>query len=235
MKPIPLTAIKLLLLAFSLGQFSGMAGSTNQSASIPAPPTVRTNFVKEAQLSDVEVKQVLELARKCGMADPAEVSTQFYPPGGPRITVKSAERIDGRSTRFDTLFIQDGNDWEGITPDETIKQVGKFWAVASPKSTTHLRRYEFKGDTLQVSLGNNITAVEADKIIALFLSHTFIFTDGTVCEGDKLLKNFKPASLFKNGSSGEYEMYVNNPGSVYVQFIFPNQQIIITSISEVTF
>ena len=89
-------------------------------------PQVKTTFVDDAKLNEQEVKDVVSLARQCGIDQPAEVSTFHYRPiGGKGISVKSVERVKGVDITIDEISIEKIG-WTEFERDKNCQKGGKF-------------------------------------------------------------------------------------------------------------
>ena len=165
-------------------------------------PGVLTNFVKGASLTTRELGQVLMLAEQCGIAEPGEVSTMYFLPGGGRgIHVKSVDRTSGRDIAVDELMIGKVG-WTDMIPAKDAKWVGKLWAGPSYKYTRHLRVYDFRGERIRVEISGGVSADVADKAIPLIAARKVRFPpkegafDNQRREMEKMLAA-KPTALSK--------------------------------------
>jgi hypothetical protein len=140
-------------------------------------PQVKTIFEEDAKLTEQEVKDVLSLARQCGINQPTEVRTvHILPSGGKDVLVKSVELFKGADITFDEISITKSG-WTHSEPGKEAKQIGNFWAEPSDKSTTHLRVYDFRGEKIRVGIGTGITTELADKIIPLIAAKKVTYSD----------------------------------------------------------
>jgi hypothetical protein len=130
------------------------------------------------------MKQVLLLAKRCGVSEPGEVSTfDYLPGGGMGVQVKSVERVQGRDIAVDEMTIGRLG-WTDLTPGKDAQRVGKFWAGPSDKFTRHLRVYEFRGKRIRVIIGDGVSTELADKIIPLIAAKKVRF--GTKNDGFRI-------------------------------------------------
>lgn len=207
-----------------------LSGQTNQTTCPKQQPNIKTNFVKDAELSIAEVKQVLELAKKLGIDDPVEVSTFYFLPSTLRgICVKSADRIEGRSTCYDTATISKDS-WTALEADKNATWVGDFWANKDAKDTTLLRRYESNKETIQVALRNGVDVAFADKVIPLILSKTVQFENDWARQQFEELKGAKPTTIYKNDSHKDYELRFEE-AMIIARFKMKKEKVVITGVS----
>ena len=117
-------AIIIATVIFGFFARGGDAATTNNLANI------RRNFLPDATLFTDELDTVVTLAKSCGIETVAEVRTFHYLPGSFRgIQVISAEKVDGRKVRYQTLEIFRAG-WSVKTKPTgplQIISIGEFW------------------------------------------------------------------------------------------------------------
>jgi len=214
-------------------QITAIAGQTNQTKRAASPKSITTNFVAGAHLTASEIKQVLSLARTCGIVDPSEIETfQYLPGGGQGISVKSSERVNGRNTLFDTVIVSK-KDWDYREPNTNSIRVGAFWAEADAKHTTLLRSYEFKKTTIQISIGEGIAIAFADKVIPLIDAKQVHIDNDWNRKRFEELKDSKPVAINKSSSEKSYEWRFDEPSMQAIIFDYKDEQVVITSIADI--
>jgi len=220
-------------LAFQCLQATVVAGQTNQAKRAVSPEKITTNFIAEAHLTASEIKQVLELAKACGIDRPSEVRTFHYLPSVTKgISVKSVERVDGRNTSFDTVTISKLG-WEERDSDKSSKRVGDFWAGAEAKYSTLLRRYEFKKATIQISIGKGIDVAFADKVIPLIDAKKVCFESDWVRQEFEELKDSKPVAFNRSWSDKGYDLRFNEPSMRAIMFDVKDGRVVVTGIAHI--
>jgi hypothetical protein len=217
-----LSATGAIGIIYLLGSFSYCTAGQAQLSS-----TIKTNFTSDALLAPEELNQVLALAKECGITNPAEVRTFHYlPAGGIGISVQSADRIEGRNTYFDTLTIRKSGWTE--KPTRIAKSVGEFWQQGE-KSTTHLRSYPFKGDTIRLSIGEGIDLAFADQVMSLLAEKKLRFKSESVRHDFEALGEFKPGSI---GSDGDKQYRIFLAGLRYVVFTVENGEVLVSQVGQ---
>ena len=213
-------------------QATAFAGQTNQTKNV-ASPRITTNFIAEARLTHSEVKQVLELAKTCGIDTPSEVSTFHYLPSVAKgISVKSVERVDGRNISFDTVTISKKGWYEG-EPQKGSKRVGDFWANADAKYSTLLRRYEFKKTPIQISIDKGVDVAFADKVIPLIDAKKVRFESDWGRREFEDLKDSKPVAIYRSYSDKGYELRFNEPFMRAIMFDWKGGQVVVTGVAHI--
>jgi hypothetical protein len=215
---------------------SGSECSAQQTNS--QSPKIKTNFVKDAILSDKEIKQVLELAKMCGIEKAGVISTFHFRPGrGKGVNVESIRRINGRDTYFETLAIQKES-WGGYHEvDEDVKRVGEFLSKPKDKYTTRLRSYEFRKRAVQVALANagTLNVGTADKAIELIGESKVQFASDGVRRKFKGLGDAIPVWLDMTMSVNGYRLEMDeSDGRMHIiTFKFEKDELIITGVGDV--
>ena len=220
-------------LAFQCLQGKVVAGQTNQAKHAVNLQKITTNFIAEARLTASEVKQVLELAKACGLDTPSEVRTFHYLPSVTKgISVKSVERVDGRNSSFDTVTVCKLG-WEGRDPDKSAKRVGDFWADSEAKYSTLLRRYEFKKTPIQISIGKGIDVALADRVIPLIDAKKVRFESDWVRQEFEELKDSKPVAIYRSYSDKGYELRFNEPSMRAIMFDVKDGRVVVTGVAHI--
>ncbi len=220
-------------LAFQCLQATVVAGQTNQSKRAVSPQKITTNFIAEAHLTPSEIKQVLELAKACGIDKPSEVRTFHYLPSLTKgISVKSVERVDGRNTSFDTVTISKLG-WEERDSDKPSKRVGDFWAGSEAKYSTLLRQYEFKKASIQISVGKGIDVAFADKVIPRIDTKRVSFESDWVRQEFEEIKDSKPVAIYRSWSDKGYELRFNEPSMRAIMFDVKDGQVVVTGVAHI--
>lgn len=183
----------------------------------PVPLSDRIICNPEAVLSASEVRQVVELARQCGVAEPAEVETFALLPGkGFGIAVQGAEHLAGRNTTFDRVSINKKG-WAGSQPAEAAKWVGDFWAD-EPKQTILRRAYVFRGQLVNVTIGAGVSLDLADVAISRIAEKPIRFDAYETAQQEEwslfelLVKDAKPKVIKRSNVGGLYLVYFDTPG-----------------------
>jgi len=227
---------KALMLGWLLAlshQASVVAGESKQVKQASKTYPVTRNFIADAKLTPSEVKQVLELAKKCGINHPSEVRTFHYlPTSGRGISVKSLEKVDGRNTSFDMVTISKKG-WDQGEAETNSIRVGNFWAEKDAKYSTLLRRYEFKKAAIQISIGKGVDLAFADKVIPLIDGKKVLFDNDSNREQFEELKDSKPVAISKSYSGGGYELRFNEPSMRAIMFDVKNGQVVITGVAHI--
>jgi len=209
------------------------AAQIKQLKQAAQPVKITTNFIAEARLTASEVKQVLQLAKACGIDTPAEVRTfHFLPTGDRGISVESVRQVDGRNTSFETVIIYKLG-WAQDQPDKKSMRVGNFWAEADAKHSTLLRSYEFKKATIQVSIGKGIDLAFADKVIPLIDAKKVRFENGSVLQAIERLGDSKPVSLYRSNFGASYQLQFNEPSMRAIMFDVKDGQVVVTGVATI--
>jgi hypothetical protein len=225
----------LLLLVCGILQCVGADTGGRTNSSPQKVPQIKTIFVDDAKLTDQEVKDVVSLARQCGISEPGEIRTFHYLPTTHRgISVKSVELVQGSDITFDEIHI--GNiKWTKSVPDENTKRVADFCATPSEKYTTHLRVYDFRGEQIRVQIWAGITPELADKIIPLIAAKKVRFPDnkGLINSNNemKMMIDLKPSGISKNDDGGLW-LHVSGLLNV-VKFRFDNGEIVLEQVIHI--
>jgi hypothetical protein len=198
---------------------------------VQEPKNIKTNFVAGVNLLPSELKLVVALAKQCGITNVAEVNTFHYQPGGGKgISVKSAERLEGRNTSYDSIEVHRIG-WNSDVPTaDEVRRDGNFWCEPKWKYTTLLRNYVFKKQTVKVEIGQGVDVPLADKIVALFEEKRVrIDNDFTRREFDELWKT-KLEGLFQNDSKKGYELRFEGYPIRSLLLEFQNGQLVVTGV-----
>jgi hypothetical protein len=179
------------------------------------------------------VREVISLARQCGISQPGEVRTFHWLPGGGRgVAVKSVERIKGADITFDEITIgKEG--WTDFSASREGMRTGGFWANPSDKSTTRLRVYDFRGERIRVRIGDGITTELSDKIIPLIEAKRVRFpsADGALDfqrgEMEEML-GLKPSGLSKQAGGKLWLHCVDRLNAL--QFHFEKGEVILEQV-----
>ena len=223
--------IVIAMIAAAMVSFGALAETNRQSHR--SGLAVKTNFVSGAQLSAKEVKQVLEVARLCGVDAPSEISTYHYiPAGGKGISVKSVDRVDARNTSFDTIIISKMG-WDYRKPEKGITRVGDFWAYPREKYSTLLRRFELKNGIIQIQIGDDVNIAFADKVIPLIDRGNIRFVNDWIRQDFKELKDLKPVSILKSHISQGYELRFDGHSRRLLIFDWKDGGIIVTGVGRI--
>jgi len=128
------------------------------------------DYVPRAILTKDQEKEVIALAKKCGMEEVSKISTHnMYPSPFRGIRVQGPEQIKDREVSYQVLGMSHG-DWlqPGAKPGkEQIKQ-GNFWAgkpYTRKKTILKVGKKEF-----QVGSINGMTPEQCETILGLLLS-----------------------------------------------------------------
>lgn len=208
--------------------------SINTNKPTEKAPKIKTTFAPNAELTPQEIKDVLALAKQCGISQPGEVSTfQWLSGGGYGVEVKSVELVKGRDITFDKI-VMGKTGWTDIGLDDHVKRVGKFWATPSQKYPTHLRMYDFRGEQIRIYIDKGITTELADKIIPLIAAKKVRFPDETgvfFFRDMKEMINSKPSGLTKE-SDGKLLLHFERDLDV-LQFRFENNEIVLEDVIHI--
>jgi hypothetical protein len=154
--------------------------STPRAASTAA---VKTNFVPEAVLSRGELRQIIDLAHKCGISDVGEVySYNIHPSPSCGFGVKSVETVQGREVSFIILTV-DHKKWVRPRDPRIVEQAsGNFWVESGIIRTNVLTTFAFAGGTARARLSGAVDLETADRIVELFTAGRVAYSDSTLKE-----------------------------------------------------
>ena len=145
-----------------------LTAATSSIAAANATNAVVTHFSPGLELSAPELKQVLAVAKQCGLTNSAEVSTfHFIPAGGKGVSVQSRNRVKDRDTYSDTLSVYRVG-WTTFNPDSMAIKEGPFSPNPLSMYTTHQRQYQLGGTNAYVVIGNGVDVAFADEVMAAF-------------------------------------------------------------------
>lgn len=169
------SAIALAALVFAASMFCCLAVETNLF------PGVTTEFAPEARLSASELATVIELAKRCGVPDAAEVSTynNYHPSPFFSIAVKSREVARGRKVTFVTLQI-DREKWssrELRQSSRVVKSIGEFWVARGGLTTNVLTTFAASGRTIRLRVADGIPLPTAERIVQAFAAGSVRYAD----------------------------------------------------------
>lgn len=198
-------------------------------------PQIKITFVEDAKLTEREVKDVISLARQCGIDQPSEVRTFHYLPTSTRgIDVKSVEVVKGADVTFDTLVINNTG-WINSEPDKDSKRIGKFWASPSNKYTTHLRVYDFRKEKIRVEIGPRITTELADKIVPLIAAKKVRYPDSASFDPwRKEIKQMLELKLSGLSKQQDGKLWLHFEGQLdALQFRFEDSEVILEQVIHI--
>jgi hypothetical protein len=205
----------------------GFGCIANRGARVQAQPSVAvwTNFKTDKELSPVEIGQVLELAKEVGIDKPDEIGTFVYlPAGGTGIYVRGDEKVDGRNIHFDRVTIQKVG-WVNSTPGDNRKWVGDFWCDED-KYSTYQRIYDFRQESIRVTLGDGVDVGMADAAIAQIAANKIRFTDEVKERYELLIGSAKPTGIYLNNFGSNYVMRFDAPRDWRLLFKFENGEVV---------
>ena len=239
-----------------------LAGCQNPSPLSPAEKArygemlrsgkVRTSFEKGARLSVSRQLQVLALAERCGIREPAVINSgRTVPIDGLFVSVDGADRVEGRSRFFEQITIYEAGwikEWEDKV--ENIQRVGRFWADGDEKRTRHLRRYDFWGKPAEISISKSVDVPLADQIMSSldakkvrFLPRSSSLTPGLLQRPSSVQlrfegleeREFRPESVSKDSSDGCYELGFSSPsrGDIVLRIRLEEASVVIVRIADV--
>jgi hypothetical protein len=151
-----------------------------QSTNTASPPEIKTTFDPHAQLTPEEVRDVVQLAQKCGISDVASIYTYNIAPSSRfTISVNGREEVTGRNIRYDNLRV-DQPSWMGANWQPRLQaiNVGKFWA--GPRLTINLTTFQVTNLTLRIRL--SLPLETADAMLAAIGAGKIRFADEHVRE-----------------------------------------------------
>jgi hypothetical protein len=234
-----------------------LAGCQNPSPLSPAEKArygemlrsgkVRTSFEKGARLSVSRQLQVLALAEGCGIREPSVIrSGRTVPIDGLVVSVNGADRVEGRSRFFESIPIYEAGwikEWEDKV--ENIQRVGRFWADGDEKTMEHLRRYDFWGKPIEISISQSVDVASADRIVALLDAKRVRFPGESAgmpsadrLEFDGLAeRGFQPVGISKSSSEGCYGLGFYSPsrGSLSLDVRLEEESVVVESIARIHF
>ena len=216
----------------------GFAADQTKTSKQPVqePKPVKTDLANGAYLSPSEVRQVVALAKKCGIADVGEVSTFHYlPVGGKGISVKSTERVDGRNVSYDRVEVHKTG-WNSSTASSNkVKRDGNFWCNVGGKYTTLFRSYEFKTRTIKIQIGKGVDIALDDQIIGLFVQNKVqVDNDFNRRQFDELWIT-KPEGLFQRDSKRGYELRFEGYPVRSLLLEMENGRLVVTGVMHTVF
>ena len=143
---------------------------------------VQTNFHPMAQLSQAEMRSVVQLAQRYGIKKVARIETQNIHPGNDFcINVVSPETVLGREISYITARIQRGK-WTTAKPNRpppNYRRIGEFTIDPDDLYTNHVTTFALNKQTVRMEVSNVPLAV-ADKIVAAFANGKIHFSDPTL-------------------------------------------------------
>lgn len=179
MKPMKLKFLTCFLMALVAAPKVCVSAQSTNTAS---PPEVKTTFDPHAQLTPEEVRDVVQLAQKCGISNVASIRTSnVIPSSRYTIEVNGREEVTGRKVRYDNLRV-DQPSWMGANwhPGPQAINVGKFWA--GPHLTMDLTIFQVTNLTLRVRLTGSLSLETADAMLAAIGAGKIRFADESVRE-----------------------------------------------------
>ncbi len=179
MKPLKLKFLTCFLMALVAAPKVCVSGQSTNTAS---PPEVKTTFDPHAQLTPEEVRDVVQLAQKCGISNVASIHTSnIHPSSRYTIGVNGREEVTGRNIRYDTLWVDQAS-WMGPNwhPRDNAINVGKFWA--GPHLIVDLTTFQVTNQTLRIRLGASVSLETADAMLAAIGAGKIRFVDERVRE-----------------------------------------------------
>jgi hypothetical protein len=153
-----------------------------QSTNTASPPEVKTTFDPHAQLTPEEVRDVVQLAQKCGISDVASIRTDnIIPSSRFTIVVNGREEVTGRNIRYESLRV-DQPSWMGANwqPGPQAINVGKFWAGGH--LVINLTTFQVTNLTLRIRLGQSVSLETADAMLAAIGAGKIRFADESLRE-----------------------------------------------------
>jgi len=197
------------------------AGSphTNKVTTKNIPSAVKIDLGPGYELTSREIKQVLVLAKQCGITNPGVISDFYFLPGARKegVKIQSLLRIDGRNTRYETLHIHKTG-WSYEERPASAKHVGNFWVGADEHVwKTLLRSYQWTNQQpFQVEIRNDVPISVADKLIDSLLTDGLPFSERRkepkipgLTEMENIPgkpKDIRPESIYKGDLKNTYKV-----------------------------
>jgi hypothetical protein len=159
------------------------------------------DYVPRAILTEGQEKEVIALAKKCGMKEVSKISTHnMYPSPFRGIRLRGPEQIKGREVSYQGLSMSHGEWLEpGAKPGKGQVKMGKFWAgkpYTSKKTILKVGKNEYRVGSIR-----GMTAEECEAILGLFMKGEY--QHGPAVNG-KMLDQVdwaKPSRFSKRGES----------------------------------
>ena len=127
------------------------------------------DYVPRAVLTKEQEKEVITLAKKCGMEEVSKISTHnMYPSPFRGIRVQGPEQVKGREVSYQVLGISH-SEWlqPGAKPGKGQIKLGNFWAgkpYTRKQTLLKVGKKEYR-----VGVIRGMTAEECEKILGMFL------------------------------------------------------------------
>ena len=128
------------------------------------------NYVPRAILTKDQEKEVIALAKTCGMKEVSKLSTHnMYPSPFRGIQLRGPEKIKGREVSYQSLSMS-YSEWlePGAKPRKGQTQIGKFWAGKPYTRKKIILKVGKKN--FQVGSINEMKPEECETILGLLLS-----------------------------------------------------------------
>jgi hypothetical protein len=128
------------------------------------------DYVPRAMLTEDQEKEVIALAKKCGMKEVSKISTHnMYPSPFRGIRLQGPEQVKGREVSYSVLSMSH-SDWlePGAKPSKGQIKLGKFWAgkpYTRKKTILKVGKKEF-----QIGSINGMTPEQCETILGLLLN-----------------------------------------------------------------
>ena len=128
------------------------------------------DYVPRAILTKAQEKEVIALAKKCGLKEVSKISTHnMYPSPFRGIQLQGPENIKGREVSYQSLSMSHGEWLEpGAKPRKGQIKMGKFWAgkpYTRKKIILKVGKKEFRTGSI-----NGMTPEQCETILGLLLS-----------------------------------------------------------------
>ncbi len=205
------------------GGFNGSGGPwlllDELAKKIPRLTTFERNYLQNAQLTEDEEHNIIELAKQCGITKVAKISTQYLRPSSTRaIVVESVEKTEGRNVSCKVLEIKHKKWWpptDGPRPGDP--QLGEFWAgKARPRKHTILKlgKQEFRTRSIA-----GLTVEECESILAGFLKGNYTLASGNANRLEHVDWT-KPDGFYKHGDTISVSFPHKQQGQGFFQLQF---------------
>jgi hypothetical protein len=168
---------------FALILFAGQPfGEAFAATKVVDVSQIQTNFDPMAQLSQAEMRSVVQLAQRYGIKKVARIETYNIHPGPDfSIQVVSPETVRGREVSYVTVDIRRGQ-WTANKPNRpppNYRRIGDFTIDPNDLYTIHVTTFALNKQTVRMEVSNVPLAV-ADKIVAAFANGKIRFSDPTL-------------------------------------------------------
>ncbi len=220
---------RVFLLLLGIHICRAAAPSTNQ-------PSFKTSFEPEATLTQSEIKSVIALAHKCGIAQVGEIYTYHIPPSSAYgVGVNGMGTTNGRKVTIVNVHIESERLLRSSERRNVVKAEGNFWVARGGGPHTNVyTTFTVQGQSILVTL-EKMDLIAADKIIGMLAAGKVRYANESLKLRSRDIKLAEPITISRaEGKKAISICYSTAPCCLYwLDCTVEGDGIVVRDVSEI--